>query len=300
MKVQVWRERQSFGAAPATLIVDFLDGDDNILEQSTALWSIELDNWLVDQGACAISLPAEALRFSLRLKHGFGALWRDWGDGYFNAVLYQATKSGFSDDAGVRAVLSSIAPYRANPSDQLGRKLDDVDAVLRARGAELTQWLNYDAPTANTILGAAVATYLSDRFHVGDRHRLFGARAASITPKKIAALALANVLERVAIANGGRPSSYFYSAQQNIEAGDDMSVDVEWPVVVKEIGSVLPGGFVSTERKDEIQGALERKLAAHDPNVVDAACDLLADTIGGDVDTYRQLWGRTTTASGAA
>lgn len=293
IRVQVWRERQAFGAGPPVLHVEFLDRNGAIARDSEAPWSADLDDWLVDQSAKAITPAAEALRFSLRLKDGFAPLWKEWGDGYFNAVLYHAMSEGLPHDASVRAVLSVIVSYRAHDGGSLHQRIADVDTVVSARARELNRSLGYDEPTTMSILGAAVATYLSDRFHVGDRHRLFGTRGTSISAKKIAALSLANVLERVLRAEGGgTPSSYFYGAQSNIEEGDDVSVDVNWPHIVKAIGDALPEGFVRTETKDRIRETLEIKLAAHGPEVVDAACDLLADTIGGDSNTYRRLWGR--------
>lgn len=293
IRVQVWREHQAFGSGPPSLHVDFLDPQKNLVHQAEAPWSAVLDNWLVDQGATAITAADEALRFSLRLKESYAPLWQEWGDGYFNSVLVHTLREGLAEDASVRATLSAITEYRPNDGPRLARSIQDIDAVVSARARELVASLKYDRATAESILGAAVATYLNDRFHIGERHHLLGVRGPSVSPKKIAALALADALERVLRAEGGEmPSSYFYDARKNIEVGDDVSVDVNWQHIVDAIGEALPNGYIPTETKDRIRTALELKLAAHDPAVVEAACELLANTVGGDPQTWRIQWGR--------
>lgn len=293
VRVRVWREREAIGYGPPMLYVEFLDRAGEVVRHDEVLWKRDLDDWLVAEGHRAEPASAEALRFSFRMRARFEPLWQTWGDGYFNAVLLKVLREGpFAADARLRPVLAAVREDPPAASENLPVQMRDVESVLYASGSELTR-LGYTAEEADTIIVSALATYLDDRFHMTDRRRLFGARDTAPSAKKIAALALAEVLSQVLRSAAGKtPSAYFFGAVQNIENGDDASVDVNWKIIDREIGNALPQGYVPTAIKDEIRIRLEKKLAAHAPDVVTEACDLLAITPGGDAETYRRTWGR--------
>lgn len=294
VRVNVWREREAIGYGPPMFLVEFLDPAGNVKHHDEAPWKVDLDDWLVEQGYQAASAHDEALRYSFRMRGRFEPLWQSWGDGYFNSLLVKTVQEGpYTTDLRVRAVLGSIREDPPARSARLGEQLEEVESVFYVLAGELVKQLHYDEGTAEKILIGAIVTYLDDRFHVGDRRRLFGSRGAPLTAKKIAALALADVLAHVLrVETGNSPSAYFFGAVQNIDRGDDVSVDVNWPIIDREIGNALPQGYIPTEIKDAIRIGLEKALAAHDPEVVDEACELLAITPGGDAATYRRTWGK--------
>lgn len=294
VRVSVWREREAIGYGPPMFHIEFLDSEGNVQHHDESPWKIDLDDWLVQEGHRAVSPNDEVLRYSFRIRGCFKPLWENWGDGYFNSLLMKTVREGpYANDPRMRAVLDSIRENPPAASHQLAMQLQEVESVFYVLAGELVKQLRYSNDTAEAILLGAIITYLDDRFHVGDRRRLFGSRGAPLTAKKIAALALADVLTHVLrVETGNSPSAYFFGAIQNIERGDDVSVDVNWPIIGREIGSALPQGYISTEIKDTIRAGIEKKLAAHDPEVVDEACSLLATTVGGDALTYRRTWGK--------
>lgn len=292
--MSVQRERQALGFGPTLLHVEFSDSSGHVVHAEDVAWHSSLDDWLVQRGARAQPPANEVLRFSFRLRAGFEPLWTEWGDTYFNAVLVHTIGRGpFAAEPRVGTMLSRVYAPTPRGDGSLTARVADVDAVLIGAAHELVGPLRYDQPSAESILAGALATYLDERFHVTDRTRLFGTSSSALSAKKMAALAFADALERVLRASTGRaPSAYFRGAVENIRVGDDVSVDVNWQVIVDSIGRALPEGFIPTEVKDDVRAALERKLAGHDPEVVTSACSLLARTIGGDAETYRRMWGR--------
>lgn len=293
VRVRVWREREAIGYGPPILYLEFLDPEGEVRFHDELLWKIGLDDWLLSEGVRAEPASAEALRFSFRMRSKFEPLSNVWGDGYFNSLLVKVVTEGpYASDARLRAVLRGVHEYAPSPSERLRQNVDEVEAVFFSCGSELKS-LRYVPEEADAIIVSALVTYLDDRYHRTDRRRLFGSRDGGPSPKKIAALKLAEVLEEVLRSHSGRtPSAYFFGAVQSIENGDDTSVDINWKIIDREIGSALPEGFAPTGIKDEIRTRLEKKLAAHDPEVVSEACELLAITPGGDADTYRRTWGK--------
>ncbi len=293
VNVRVWREREAIGYGPAMLCVEFRDVAGKIVKYDELLWKRDLDDWLVAEGHRAVPPSAEALRFSFRMRARFEPLWQAWGDGYFNAVLLKVLREGpFAADTRLRPVLAAIREYPPAPSEKLGLRMSDVESVFYASGSELAN-LRYSPEESDTIIVRALATYLDDRFHMSDRQQLFGEPGIVPSPKKIAALALAEALVHVLRSAAGKsPSAHFFGALQNIEYGDDASVEANWKIIDREVRNALPEGYRPTAVKDEIRARLEKALAAEEPEVVSEACKLLGITPGGDPETYRQTWGR--------
>jgi hypothetical protein len=175
LEVDVRRERQAFGFGPATLYVDFLDVDGEILRQDEAAWEPELDGWLVREGIKARSEESEALRTSLRLRGRLYSILKRYGDGYFNTLLIHVLKSGpLSEDPSVRDILSNIHEYQPDDGGKLAERVAEVESVFMGIARELMISLAYERAVAERIFADAIVQYLDERFHVTERRQLFG------------------------------------------------------------------------------------------------------------------------------
>lgn len=291
IRVELSRSRDALGFGPPQLQVIFLDASKVPVRPDQVPWKPELDDWLLSRRARAVNIESEALRFALRIRVRSAPLLEKWGDGYFNAVFIEVVRQGpFRSQNSILNLMSEIHEYAPSPEPSLAERIADVDDIFVVLARELLD-LGYDETTAEVILLNALCIYLDERFHISVKRSLFGAYGRALSHRKTAALAIADTLERLIEIQGNRSlSAYFYEAIRNIEQGDAQSVQVNWPIVVKEAGDALPEGFAPQEIKDELTTMLTQKLATHEPDTINAACELLVDTIGGDAKTYQKTW----------
>lgn len=176
VEIEVRRQLGAFGFGVPTLYVDFVAKDGTPQHQDHHAWDVELDDWLVTQGARARTEDNEVLRTSLRVRDHLYPLLLRYGEGYFNTLVVYVTRSGpLAEEEPVRDLLANLrrenAPYDGGT---LAERKAAVEAVFKRIAHELTGKLQYERPAAERILARAVAMYLDERFHVTERIRHFG------------------------------------------------------------------------------------------------------------------------------
>jgi hypothetical protein len=102
---------------------------------------------------------------------------REFGDGYFNAVLVDLLKD--SDLTRYPAISEVLEQAYTNHPSREGKGFDKYNLcremiadAISGRARELTGPLNYPEDEAKQILVTALARYLDERFSVSNRRRL--------------------------------------------------------------------------------------------------------------------------------
>jgi hypothetical protein len=124
----------------------------------------------------AVSPEQEAERFALGLRAAFRRAERDYGDGYFNAVLIDLIKdSDLTQHHEIAEVLKYAYANRPHQeggaSDRYTNCRELIAGAISGRARELTGSLNYAQDQAKQILVSALARYLDERFSVSSRRR---------------------------------------------------------------------------------------------------------------------------------
>src|SRR5262249_53584519 len=143
----------------------------------TMSWDDDLNTGLIQLGVRAVHPKQEAERFALGLRAALRKAEREFGDGYFNAVLVELLRD--SDLTGY-PVIADILQYASAPRpSREGKGLDRYNlcremmaAAISGRARELTVALKYPQEEAKQILVSALAHYLDERFSVSSRRRL--------------------------------------------------------------------------------------------------------------------------------
>lgn len=172
-RLEVLRPPAAFGAVQSEMNLHFAEKDaPPSLE--TVPWDDELNAGLIQLNVRAVDPANESERFALGLRAALRRAERDFGDGYFNAVLLElVTESGLSQDPEIAELLKhahAIRPNREGRNYALGREM--IATGISGRMYELKQNLGYAADEARMILVAALARYLDERFSVSNRRRL--------------------------------------------------------------------------------------------------------------------------------
>src|SRR5262249_36172833 len=140
----------------------------------TVPWDDELNTGLIHLKVRATNPANEAERFALGLRAALRKAERDFGDGYFNAVLFElVTESGLAQDPEIADILkyaSALHPNSEGKNYNPCREL--IAAEISGRMYELKHELGYGPDEARRILLAALARYLDERFSVSSRRRL--------------------------------------------------------------------------------------------------------------------------------
>lgn len=169
--LEVHRSREGVAFGPARMFVTFhaADGTSRIDE---AGWELELDTWLLKQQIQARDPSNETLRFALRLKAAFRPIAIRFGDGFFNSVLvHQLRRGPLRGLQPLADVLGEIREYEAAGGSKTDcEELIDFEITVAAQ-ALLNLYRN-DRAMAERILGAALAQYLDERFHITERREL--------------------------------------------------------------------------------------------------------------------------------
>jgi len=143
-------------------------------EMESVPWDDELNAGLIELGVRAIDASHEADRFTLGLRAALRKLEREFGDGYFNAVLLELVKeSGLTGDPQIADIVkhaSALSPNRDGRGYGLCR--DMTAAAISGRMYDLREKLHYVPEEARRILIAALARYLDERFSVTSRRQL--------------------------------------------------------------------------------------------------------------------------------
>jgi hypothetical protein len=171
--LEVSRPTAGFGAGQPEMCLQFTDKG---VPQSGEIlaWDDDLNAGLIELGVRAIDEANEAERFALGLRAALRKAGREFGDGYFNAVLYDlVTESGLSRDPEIAEVIkhaNALSPERNGKSYPYCR--DMIAFAIAGRRHELEASLHYPAAEARQILVHALARYLDERFSVSSRRRL--------------------------------------------------------------------------------------------------------------------------------
>lgn len=175
--LEVFRPRGEFGPGTPEMYVQFYEsGRETHLDQVP--WDDDLNAGLIKLKVKAVDSEQESERFALGLRTAMRRAEREFGDGYFNAVLVELIKE--SDLTQHREIADIMQYAFANSPHREGGAFDrytvcrelTADAIS-GRAKELTRDLGYTQEDAKKILISALAHYLDERFSVSSR-RDFG------------------------------------------------------------------------------------------------------------------------------
>jgi hypothetical protein len=174
--LEVSRQETEFGQARPEMHLQFTH-DGKRLPPETVPWDDYLNAGLIRLKVQAASPEKEAARFALGLRAALRKAEREFGDGYFNAVLIDLIKdsdlTGHEPIAEVLKYASANAPHREGGAyDRYTICRELIAEAIGGRAKELKDILGYPSETARQILVAALARYLDERFSVSRRRAL--------------------------------------------------------------------------------------------------------------------------------
>jgi hypothetical protein len=138
-------------------------------------WDEHLNQGLISLGVRGIDQENEAERFALGLRDGLKPVEKEFGNGYFNAVLLDVVVDSHLDQdyPEIADVLKFTYHDQTDRQSQTYDRCRDAIAVgISARAKELRDQLRYTKEEAKTILAPAIAKYLDERFSVTSRRQL--------------------------------------------------------------------------------------------------------------------------------
>lgn len=174
--LDVSRQETEFGQARPEMHVQFQQ-DGKLLPLETVPWDDYLNSGLIHLCVRSVSLEKEAERFALGLRAALRKAEREFGDGYFNAVLVDLIKDS---DLTRHAPIAEVMTYtHANVPHREGGAYDRyticrelIAEAIGGRAKELRDVLSYPPEEAKHILVDALARYLDERFSVSSRRAL--------------------------------------------------------------------------------------------------------------------------------
>jgi hypothetical protein len=174
--VEISRTNGEFGQGKPEMHVQFKEGGRQT-HLDTVPWDDDLNVGLILLKVRSVSPDQEAERFALGLRAAMRRIEREFGDGYFNAVLVELIKESQFDQHPEIAEVMRYA--HANAPDREGgvfgryticREL--IADAISGRAKELTRGLGYTQEEAKGILVSALARYLDERFSVSSRREI--------------------------------------------------------------------------------------------------------------------------------
>lgn len=174
-RVEVYRLRERVGLV-TTKIYIHCQADANG-QQERAIehdWNEQLNAGLIRLGVPAIDSDNEALRFALGLRDALVGVEREFGNGYYNAVLLDLIKESDLDRyPEIAEVLKHTYHDGTERNETRYRRCRDAIAFgISGRARELVQCLKYSEEEAKDILPKAVAIYIDNRFSVSSRRQM--------------------------------------------------------------------------------------------------------------------------------
>jgi hypothetical protein len=171
--LEIYRPVSDFGQTQTEMNLQFTK-DGNLLPLETVSWDDDLNAGLIRLRVRAVGPEQEAERFALGLRAAMRKAEREFGDGYFNSVLFDLLKdsdlTAYPEIADVLAHAYALQPNRSGKAFDACRDL--ITDAISGRARELTESLGYSQEEAKRILVAAIARYLDARFSVSSRRRL--------------------------------------------------------------------------------------------------------------------------------
>lgn len=174
--VEVFRPRGEFGPGKPEIYVQFYESErESHLDQVP--WDDDLNAGLVKLKVRAVTPDQESERFALGLRSAMRRAEREFGDGYFNAVLVELIKESdltrHPEIADVVQYTYANAPYRQGGAfDRYSICRELIADAISGRAKVLTGDLGYTQEEAKRILISALAHYLDERFSVSSRREL--------------------------------------------------------------------------------------------------------------------------------
>jgi hypothetical protein len=174
--VEVFRPNGEFGQGKPEMYVQFKESG-RPTHLDTVPWDDDLNAGLIVLKVKSISPEQEAERFALGLRAAMRRIEREFGDGYFNAVLVELIKESHLDRypeiAEVIRYAQANAPYRESGAfDRYTVCRELIADAISGRAKELTRGLGYTQEEAKGILVSALARYLDERFSVSSRREI--------------------------------------------------------------------------------------------------------------------------------
>jgi len=174
--VEVFRPNGEFGQGKPEMYVQFKEGGRPI-HLDTVPWDDDLNAGLILLKVKSVSPEQEAERFALGLRAAMRRIEREFGDGYFNAVLVELIKESHLDRypeiAEVMRYAHANSPYREGGAfDRYTICRELIADAIGGRAKELTRGLGYTREEAKGILVSALARYLDERFSVSSRREI--------------------------------------------------------------------------------------------------------------------------------
>lgn len=172
-KLQVYRPPATLGLSPTRMLVRFYQ-DDAPWTHEEFDWDDYLNRGLIQLKIRALNPEQEAERFALGLRDGFRSIEKEFGNGYFNAVLLDIIADSKPDQyPEIANVLKFVYHDQTDHTSRSYARCRDAIAIgISARAKELKSLPGYTQEEAKTILARAIAAYLDERFSVTSRRQL--------------------------------------------------------------------------------------------------------------------------------
>lgn len=190
--VDVRREKDWLTYLPGRIYVFFQDAEGISVHDSDAEWEPALEEWLIDeQGARAVTVDSEKVRFSLLLTAGLRPVRERFGDIVFNETLLTVVRQGeLAQHPEIVKVLEEIGDV--GKPEEFEECAKWVEEVFFNQAARLHHLYPDDRDTAIDVFDGALARYLDERFNVSNMRALFGRGPCPRCGKIVSSIALRN------------------------------------------------------------------------------------------------------------
>lgn len=171
-KLEIYRPAATIGMFQPKMFVHFYQ-DEKEVKLDEADWEQVLNEGLIALKVPATDKDNESQRFGLGLRDSLGTVEKEYGNGYFNAVLLDLI---YESEINREEVIADVLQHTYRSHVEGGRSYDhcreSIALGISGRARELTLKLGYSPQDMKEILTKAIATYLDDRFSVSNRRRL--------------------------------------------------------------------------------------------------------------------------------
>lgn len=173
VRLEVFRPATTLGLSQGEINLYFTKADKTQLHDWFP-WNDVFNSGLVELHVRAIDKANEIERFALSLRGALRKVESEFGDGFFNSVLYElVTESDLTRYPAIAEIIKHAFAIQLNHG---GAGYNDcrelIASAIASRKYELEHLLRYSAEEAQSILVDALAKYLDERFSVSNRRRL--------------------------------------------------------------------------------------------------------------------------------
>lgn len=192
-RLRKWKKLLAEPGTTATLEIDTPESDIGQLHSEIELhfikdgkpipsgppipWDDDLNAGLIHQvpkPVRAVNSEQEVERFALSLRAALRKAEREFGDGYFNAVLVDSLhERGLAENKEIEDVLKHVSRVNRPGPDHTSYKIcrEMIENAIKERHQELICPLGYPWDDAAQIIVSALARYLDVRFSVSNRRK---------------------------------------------------------------------------------------------------------------------------------